>query len=220
MSTRKDITIKVCGLRRTAQAFALADMGVGMLGFNFHEPSPRYAMDHLDVAAMRALAEHPKAPLRVGVFVNATEVHVRQVAERFALNAVQLHGQETPDQCSALSQHFVVIKAFTVRPHFRGIHTEAYSGACAFYLFDAPGAHPGGNGRVFPWSFLSRYTGATPFLLAGGLGPEHAGALVRATYPQLAGVDINSRFELTPGEKDLAPIEQFMERIHYPVVHA
>lgn len=46
------------------------------------------------------------------------------------------------------------------------------------------------------------YNGHVPFLLSGGINSYSANALKEFKHPWLAGYDLNSRFELKPGEKD------------------
>lgn len=209
MSTTNPL-VKVCGVRDAAQAKALLDAGADLVGFNFHPASVRYVGDALDADAVRALRSKDGAIRTVGVFVDRPVEEVRAIAQRYALDAVQLHGHESPAVCAALRKEVAVIKAFTAGPDLNDAALSAYADTCTYYLFDAPGALRGGNGHTFPWTRLSRYTGNTPFLLAGGIAPEHAEALQRFQHSAFRGVDINSRFETAPGVKDLPRVAAFI----------
>ena len=88
-----------------------------------------------------------------------------------------------------------------------------YEGFCDYYLFDTRTVHYGGSGQQFDWSILQRYTGSTPFLLSGGINSYSVKALKEFHHPRLAGIDINSRFETSPGIKDVERIERFLKEL-------
>jgi phosphoribosylanthranilate isomerase len=89
-----------------------------------------------------------------------------------------------------------------------------YEASCDFFLFDTKGALPGGNGTAFDWQILAGYTGTTPFLLSGGLGPDNLPALLDFHHPQLYGFDFNSHLETAPGLKDVATTRELLQRLH------
>ncbi len=91
--------------------------------------------------------------------------------------------------------------------------TEAYENICSYYLFDTKTPQHGGSGRKFDWSVLEKYQGQTPFLLSGGIGPEDAEAILKLKLPLMAGVDINSRFETTPGMKNIKEVAAFIDAL-------
>ncbi|MBO2007739.1 phosphoribosylanthranilate isomerase [Hymenobacter negativus] len=192
--------VKVCGMRDAAALAEVAALEPDFLGFIFAPKSPRYVGDSLAPALVQAL---PPAIWKVGVFVNETTENILATAERFGLAAAQLHGQESPAQCEELGEAgLLVMKAFSVGRTLDVAALLPYVPYCDFFLFDTPGAAPGGNGTVFDWSVLAGYSLPVPYFLAGGLGLEHAPALKALRLPGLVGFDVNSRFETAPGVKD------------------
>ncbi len=217
--------IKVCGMRDAANIAAVARLSPApdMMGFIFYAPSPRNACS----TPPEALDALPPAIRRVGVFVDEAPETIVETARRYGLHTVQLHGTEPPEMCARLrAEGLGVIKAFGIATAADIARTAPYEGTCDLYVFDtripdpAPGAPHGGTGRKFDHTLLAAYGGTTPFLLSGGLGPEdaeNAGQLTATRHPLCAGVDINSRFETTPGVKKPAAIEKFIQKTKQPM---
>lgn len=208
--------VKVCGLRAPENIAAVANVpGVDWIGLIFHPSSPR-VMDRTAEQLARTAGLRPKGRTgertvkRVGVFVNQPVEAVVTTAAVYGLDAVQLHGVETPAYCALLAACLPVIKAFRVNAEFDMAQTDAYAPYCRHFLFDAAGPAPGGNGTAFEWDQLASYSGKTPFLLAGGLHPESLADLDRFQHPAWAGIDLNSGFELAPGWKDVAALKTFV----------
>lgn len=209
--------IKVCGMREPENIKAISALPIDMMGFIFHPKSPRFVKDELAKKLnVSILKEDLK---RVGVFVNAEMDAVLNRVHDFRLDFVQLHGNESPEYCRELLSVWQIstmrsaklAKAFAVDDNFDFEETAPYTGRCAFFVFDAKGENPGGNGTAFDWSVLERYTGPTPFLLSGGIDPESVPELKKLNHPQLMGVDINSRFETAPGVKDVEKVTAFVQ---------
>ena len=204
--------IKICGMREAANLLAVADFDPDFLGFIFYRKSARYVGDTLDPVQVRSL---PAAIAKVGVFVDADLTEVKATNCAYTLDYVQLHGHETPDYCrQARAAGLHVIKAFAVGESFDFSILAAYEPSCDYFLFDTKGALPGGNGTAFDWQLLAGYTGSTPFLLSGGLGPTNLAALLDFHHPQLAGFDFNSQLETAPGLKDVAATRQLLQQLH------
>ncbi|KAA9339388.1 phosphoribosylanthranilate isomerase [Hymenobacter busanensis] len=201
--------VKVCGLKYPDNVAAVAALGPDMLGFIFTPKSPRYAADTLDAAQLRGLRV-----AKVGVFVNEKPAVIRRLALHFGLDAVQLHGQESAAECATLAAAGLpVLKAFGVGETFDVRRLDDYAPHCSFFVFDTAGPAAGGNGFAFDWSLLQAYDLPTPYLLAGGLGPEHAAELRQLQLPGLAGFDFNSRLELAPGLKDDALVQRVLREL-------
>lgn len=199
------LKIKICGMRNPGNIAGIAALHPDWLGFIFYGPSPRYGGD-LDPRALDAL---PATIRRVGVFVDAPEDSMLSQARRYGLHALQLHGDETPQQCARLRERYVVFKAFGLATAADLDRTAAYEGCCDYFLFDTKTPAKGGSGLCFDHRLLSAYRGRTPYLLSGGIGPDHAEAL--HALPELCcGVDLNSRFETAPGRKDAALLAGFI----------
>jgi phosphoribosylanthranilate isomerase len=148
---------------------------------------------------------------QVGVFVNADTTYILSMAKKHVLSTVQLHGQEGSEQIDSLRLNGIrVIKAISVGVEFPSAEIEYYAPFCDMMLLDTKGKLPGGSGQTFDWSNLEYYPSETPFLLSGGIRPEHANAIKAIDHPYFKGVDINSGFENTPGEKNIDSIKQFI----------
>lgn len=194
--------IKVCGMTLDENIRDVEALGVDLMGFIFYEKSPRYVR--------QCPAYLPLHAGRVGVFVDASHEVITKQAEVFGLTHIQLHGHESPQLCQALkATGFKVIKAFQIAEVDDLKATETYQGVCDFFLFDTKTPTYGGSGKAFNWELLEQYHGSTPFLLSGGIGPESIEALHQFSHPALAGYDLNSKFEITPGIKDVTKIKQF-----------
>lgn len=203
--------LKICGMKYPDNLAEVARLLPDYLGFIFYEKSPRYMADTLSPEAVRSL---PAGIQRVGVFVDATTEFVQLAAERYGLDALQLHGHESPEQCQMLRKSGCpVIKVFSVGGESFDFEVlRPYQTAVDFFLFDTKGKQPGGNGQVFNWELLRDYPLDTPFFLSGGIGPEHAELFHRLDLPQLHALDVNSRFETEPGRKDVGILTTFAEQ--------
>lgn len=199
----------------------LLELPVDFIGFIFYERSPRYADSpkfESWVHKNRPLFEKVK---KVGVFVNAEIERILNAVHDYQLDYVQLHGNESPEYCRELKQYWdistlhqaKIIKAFSIDDAFDFQETQEYQGWCAYFLFDTKSLLHGGSGTAFDWSLLQRYTGITPFFLSGGIGEESIDAIRQLKMPALYGVDLNSRFETTPGVKDIGKLKDFMEEL-------
>jgi phosphoribosylanthranilate isomerase len=188
---------------------ALATLPVDMMGFIFYPPSPRCLR-----LVPQELPPLPPSICRVGVFVDSDTPDVLRTVAQYGLNAVQLHGQESPEQCAALRRHTTVVKAFHVAAGADFGQCAPYAGACDCFLFEACTPLHGGGGIPFDWNILPAYRAGTPFLLSGGVGAADAPAIRQLQHPQLLGVDLNSRFETAPGRKDIDLLQQFINTVN------
>lgn len=195
--------IKVCGMTDADNIRQIEQLDIDMIGFIFYPKSPRF---------LYGIPEYlPQRARRVGVFVNESKENVFIYADRFSLDYIQLHGNESPEYCRSLRQQGLqLIKAFSIASPKDLDNTAAYEDICSYYLFDTKTEKFGGSGNQFDWSLLHRYQGHTPFLLSGGINLYSTQALKKFRHPQLAGIDLNSRFETSPGMKDVARIRDFL----------
>ena len=181
-------------------------LGIDMMGFIFWPKSSRYVSERPDYL--------PKHVKRVGVFVNEAPEQVKRQAADYRLDYIQLHGQESPEQISHLSpltSHLSIIKAFNIATAEDLLQTQPYEGLVNLFLFDTKGKSVGGNGEKFDWDVLDAYHGSTPFLLSGGIGPDDAERVNAFHHPKCIGIDLNSRFELAPGLKDINKLKEFLK---------
>jgi len=204
--------IKVCGLREQENVAAVAALDPQWMGFIFASSSPRYFPDAKYAADISSIPRHIK---RVGVFVNENPDNVIAMKDLNELDMVQLHGDESPAICQALQQQDIaVIKAFGVDEHFDFSQIAAYEPYVKLFLFDTRGAGHGGTGRHFNWGLLKGHHFNKPFFLSGGIGPDDVQLLKAFNHPDMIGVDVNSRFELEPGIKDVSELRSFIQQIH------
>ena len=181
-----------------------SQFSIDMMGFIFWPKSSRYVSVRPDYL--------PTKCKRVGVFVDEDIVTVKRIADEYGLNYIQLHGHESPDYCAQL-KGMHLIKAFNIASPEDIGQTKAYEGIVDYFLFDTKGKSVGGNGEKFDWSVLEAYNGSTPFLLSGGIGPDDADRVKACRHPKCAGIDLNSRFEIAPGLKDVNKLKSFLEKI-------
>ena len=198
--------VKVCGMREAENIRAVEALGVDWMGFIFWEHSSRNVCQRP--------AYLPEKAKRVGVFVDAPLDVVCRHVESFGLDVVQLHGSESPtflhDLRTVLAGAVLIVKAFSIATRDDLLQTSLYEGLADFFLFDTKAQLVGGNGRKFDWSVLAHYDGSTPFLLSGGIGPDDASRLSAFSHPRLAGIDLNSRFEAAPAQKNVELLKQFL----------
>ena len=196
--------IKTCGMRDADNIRAVSELRIDWMGFIFWAPSSRYVSEKPSFL--------PTRQKRVGVFVDARIEEVRSKADEYALDLIQLHGSESPAFCERLKANSrqQLIKAFNIATQEDLEQTIPYEGLVDYFLFDTKAKMVGGNGTQFDWSVLSAYQGNTPFLLSGGIGPDDAEKVRNFHHPQLAGIDLNSRFELSPAFKDIEKLKQFI----------
>ncbi len=185
----------------------LAEMEIDYIGMIFHTPSPRYLDKIIEPAAFGDKK-------KTGVFVNSPIEQVLYTQSRHQLDFVQLHGSESPEFCMQIQQRGIgVIKAFSIDKNFDFNKVAEFDGYVDMFLFDAKGEAPGGNGVRFDWSKLNEYEGASPFLLSGGISYEHLDEIKYFDHPAGMGIDINSKFEKKPGDKDLITLKKFIHEL-------
>ena len=95
--------------------------------------------------------------------------------------------------------------------------TEYYD-VVDFYLFDTASADYGGSGKKFNWSLLKNISINKPFFLSGGINAADINEIKEFTKEPIAkdllAVDINSRFEISPGVKDVELVKEFFARLN------
>lgn len=203
--------IKVCGITSIQQVQELAALGAHYAGFIFYDKSPRFVACKIVAGDLKAFTGIQK----VGVFVNETVENVLQIVADYGLNAVQLHGDETPEFAKALSAETTVIKAFRVRGDENLTELlKPYEDAVDYFLFDTRAQEYGGTGKKFDWSVLERTSINKPYFLSGGIGVDDADEVKTfiSTHPVFS-LDVNSKFEIEPGVKDIELVRRFIKAI-------
>lgn len=206
--------VKVCGLTQKAQVEALEKMGVHYAGFIFYPKSSRYVLQHLTLADIKTVGVHIQ---KVGVFVNEPLASLENIIVEAGLDIVQLHGDELVDYCKHVTGKAKLIKAFQVKSQTEMLEKiEQYKDVVDLFLFDTPSVQYGGTGEKFDWNAIAEIKVDKPFLLSGGISHEDIAKIDNFhSFPiakDLWAIDVNSRFEVSPGVKDLVLLEQFLKQ--------
>jgi phosphoribosylanthranilate isomerase len=212
MSAEMGVRIKICGITRACDAEAAIALGAAMLGLNFYAKSPRC----IGIAQAQEIAHvnAGRAQL-VGVFVNMNLSQVLRIARAVPLDAVQLHGDESADDCAAVAAEFPVIRALKVDADFSPARVAGFA-ACSGVLLDTPTVAHGGSGESFDWASVDwesvrRAVPSSRLLLAGGL---HAGNVAQAIAIARPGaVDVCSGVEGAKGIKDMQKMREFVAAV-------
>ena len=200
--------LKVCGMRELENISALSELEPNYIGFIFWAQSSRF------VDKKTPLLD--KKIIKTGVFVDATFDYILTKIKDHQLDAVQLHGQESCSYCKMIKDYGLkVIKSFSIKNTFDFNTLEDYENSCDYYLFDTKGKLPGGNGFTFDWEVLDKYPSQKPFFLSGGIGVDNLNEIKKLVKTKLPihAVDVNSKFENTPGNKNIELLKKFKKEI-------
>lgn len=197
----------------------VATLDPDYLGFIFWEPSKRYFEG--------TIPRLPASIKKVGVFVDAPLEAILKKVDTYDLQAVQLHGNESPEFCNdlktinndpskALEESSIeIIKVFSIKDDFDFSILTPFENVCDYFLFDTKGKLPGGNGFTFSWEVLKNYPSTKPYFLSGGIGLDEI-EKIREFQPRpeskyCHAIDVNSKFESEPGLKDIKKLKEFKE---------
>jgi phosphoribosylanthranilate isomerase len=209
--------LKVCGITSLEQLQQLQELGADYAGLIFYEKSKRYAHEKLQ-SFCSAIKELNLT--KVGVFVNTGMDFLKSCIADYGLDAVQLHGDETPEYCAAVQKEAMVIKVFRISNATNDIDAliAPYQDVCSYFLFDTDTAAYGGSGKRFNWSLLQKARINKPFFLSGGIGPDDVDNIKTFSHPYFYAVDVNSRFENSPGIKDMDLVKRFATEFKQPAI--
>jgi phosphoribosylanthranilate isomerase len=201
-----NIKLKVCGMTQAANIAVVAELQPDYLGFIFYPKSPRFISD----VSAELIKYVPSTIKTTGVFVNEELEVVKAYVFKYNLKAVQLHGKESVGYCEEIKSTGVeLIKAFGVDENFDFSQLEPYLNTVDYFLFDTQTPAHGGSGKVFDWKLLEKYTFDKLYFLSGGIDLSHATTLKEINDPRLYAIDVNSKFELEPGLKDVEKLKEF-----------
>jgi phosphoribosylanthranilate isomerase len=206
--------LKICGMKHNIAE--VAELQPDYLGFIFYEKSPRF----YDAEEILLL---PIGVKKVGVFVDASLEEVLEKIEKYSLDIIQLHGGESPEFCSELKQKCLVElnrnlsiwKVFSIKDDFDFETLNYYENVADKFLFDTKGKEKGGNGFTFNWKILKNYASKKPFILSGGIGLEEIDSLKKLLKTNLPiyAIDLNSKFEIEPGLKNIEDLKKFKNEL-------
>lgn len=208
-------SLKVCGLTNLNQIQELINMKVDFLGFIFYEKSPRYVGNHVTLEEISTINHQGK----VGVFVNEEVGKIIEIVKKAGLNLVQLHGDENHDFVVELKEklnpEIKIIKVIRIGNDIQENKTKitqtlssAGPDPVTYYLFDTDSKAFGGTGKQFDWTILNELNIPLPYFLSGGISEENIRNIETLSQKPLA-LDINSKFEISPGNKDIDRIKKF-----------
>ena len=206
-----NLMIKICGMREPENILAVAELKPDFIGFIFYPDSPRFAAEFLSPENLSKLAPHIT---KTGVFVNADFDEIIGTVRKYSLDIVQLHGNETPELCRRLRDTGIaVIKAINIKESSDFKICSQYINFTDYFLFDTATPAHGGSGHKFDWKILDRYRNGHPFFLSGGITHHDASNILKITNSSFIGVDLNSRFEIKPGLKDIEKLKIFISEL-------
>ncbi|WP_307210159.1 phosphoribosylanthranilate isomerase [Chryseobacterium lathyri] len=217
MSKNQQPQLKVCGLTQLNQIHELISMKTDFLGFIFYEKSPRYVLNHLNLEDILKI-NHPG---KTGVFVNEEIDIITDIAKKAGLNFIQLHGDENEDFVIKLKQNIrseiKIIKVIRIGDNNQETEEKTEKALNShvlivdYFLFDTDSKAFGGTGKQFNWTILNTLKIPLPYFLSGGISEENIENISLLEKKPFA-IDINSKFELEPGIKDLEKIKKFISK--------
>ncbi len=221
--------IKVCGMRDGENIRQVAKLGVDWIGMIFWDKSPRNVTmipTHAGIIPDRASSDFSKDKRSkikfVGVFVDEMPQNMITRVFNYHLDIIQLHGNESPIMIRNLRATLdpdirpgiQIAKAISIENIDEISKYKEYEDCVDYFIFDTKCKTVGGSGEKFDWDLLSAYDGTKPFLLSGGIGPEDAERIRNFRHPQFVGIDLNSRFETAPAQKDVARLTHFLSELN------
>lgn len=218
-----DRIVKICGLTESQNIEDIAKLNPDLIGLIFYKNSPRFVYGD---SLSKWFKEKGNIQLgmvkKVGVFVNEDVEEIIAKCIAFDLAFIQLHGNENANYINSLKtlltahqlDHIKIIKAFGVSASFDFKTLLEYDIFISYFLFDTKTEMKGGSGIKFPWSKLDEYSGNIPFLLSGGIGPLDYEEIKNINHPQFAGIDLNSKFEFSPGLKNVSLLKVFFNSLN------
>lgn len=205
--------IKICGIQNPENMRQIAEMHPDYMGFIFYPPSPRYALPFLNEEDFNNI---PKTIKKIGVFVNENPETILEFVEKFNLDGVQFHGDESPDDIYRFRNiGLILLKAFGINDDFDFNKLNEYEHSVDYFLFDTKTPQYGGSGQKFNWDILKNYSSSKPFLLSGGVGLDELEDVLNIRDLPIYGVDLNSKLEVSPGLKDIEKVKQAIKIIRH-----
>ncbi len=209
------LKLKVCGLTDLENIKQLLELRPEMIGLIFYSTSQRNVSPKNASALCDIIPPEVK---RVGVFVDSELPFITEIIEKCKLNFIQLYHQDI-SAFQELRSKVKLIKAISVNTAADLLSAEEYSDKADLLLFDAKGENAGGNGIKFDWRILEKYKGKTPFILSGGIDSDDANTIKKIDHERFYGIDINSKFEVAPGIKNIKTIQHFKTKLYESIEH-
>ena len=198
--------LKVCGMKHSQNITEIESLFPDLMGFIFYEKSKRF-FNQPEINLNNKVK-------RVGVFVNENVHEIKNKIKKYKLDYVQLHGEENVNFCNSLQPFVKIIKVFKIDYNFNFKKTEEFEEVCDYFLFDTKSQLHGGSGKKFDWDLLKNYNCKKDFFLSGGIDISDIEEIKKIvnSYP-IAGIDVNSKFELENLEKDKEKINLLIKKL-------
>jgi phosphoribosylanthranilate isomerase len=193
--------LKVCGLKDPKNIIEVAELKPEFMGFIFYSHSKRFVGEYFEIPLI------PSEIKKVGVFVNSKSDYIIEKIDKYKLDLIQLHGDESPEYCAQFNHSTPVIKAFGLDEGFDFEILEAYDNCCTYFLFDTKTKEYGGSGKQFDWKIIEKYDNKKPFFLSGGIGLEEIKKIANCKL-QIDIIDVNSKFETNTGLKNISELKK------------
>lgn len=204
------LKLKICGATNPENIKELSSIKPDMIGLIFYSFSKRDISSKTASDICHAISPNIK---RVGVFVDLEAPLVEFIIAEYKLDFIQLYHNDISD-FQYLRTKVQIIKAISILKEIDLLSTIKYESQSDLFLFDTKGDKPGGNGFKFDWRILQKYKGKTPFMLSGGISPEDVNHVKQFNHQQLYGIDINSKFEIEPGIKNINTVKEFKTKLY------
>ena len=198
--------LKVCGMKYSQNITEIENLFPDLMGFIFYEKSKRF-FNQPEINLNNKVK-------RVGVFVNENIQEIKNKIKKYKLDYVQLHGEENVNFCHSLQPFAKIIKVFKIDYNFNFKKTEEFEEVSDYFLFDTKSQLHGGSGKKFDWDLLKNYNCKKDFFLSGGIDISDIEEIKKIvnSYP-IAGIDVNSKFELDNLEKDKEKINLLIKKL-------
>jgi phosphoribosylanthranilate isomerase len=199
--------LKVCGMKFQSNISKVSKLKPDFMGFIFWSKSKRFFNEKSILISNKIN--------KVGVFVNQDYDFIEEKINNFKLDFVQLHGEEDYQFCKKIKNQCKVIKVFNIGTNFDFKILNSFESVCDYFLFDTKGVSYGGNGIKFNWKLLKKYPSRIPFFLSGGIDLTDFTEILKIKELEipLIGIDINSKFELKPGLKDIKKVKELIKKM-------
>ena len=198
--------LKVCGMKYPQNIAEIESLFPDLMGFIFYKKSKRF-FNHPEININSKIK-------KVGVFVNENVQEIKNIIKKYKLDYVQLHGEENVSFCHSLKPFVKILKVFKIDDNFNFKKTEEFEEVCDYFLFDTKSQLHGGSGKKFDWDLLKNYNCKKDFFLSGGIDISDIEEIKKIvnSYP-IAGIDVNSKFELDNLEKNKEKINLLIKKL-------
>ncbi len=194
--------LKICGITNKEDAIMVSNLGADALGFVFAESKRKITPER----AREIIKILPPFITTVGIFLDAALKEVNEISEFTSIDAVQLHGNESPEYCDEIKKKVIKSILITATDTKEILLSKMKNYSVSAFIID-PGK---GSGKTFDWKIAKRIE--KPIIIAGGLTPDNVKKAIRDLHPY--GVDVSTGVEMDYGKKDREKVKKFIEEVH------